>query len=732
MKKTDTDFFKKLEAYGRADRDRILNAVKWAEELSLREQSSQERSSLSGEMTANGSLALSPPVRNQGVAAILTDLNLDADTVIAAILHNSLEETGVSSGEIEERFGHPVALMVESVTRIAGISAKDKTIQEAENIRKMLFAMVNDIRVIFIKLAVVLYNMRTLESFPQKERKRIAQECLDIYAPLADRLGISWMKDELEDLSLKSLNREAFAQIKEIVALKKNNREVFLNTLQETIKKEAAALGIAIEVESRAKHFYSIYQKMRKRNKSAEDLYDLFGLRLLCNSVEHCYTLLGMVHRLWKPMDGRFKDYIVISKSNGYQSLHTTVFVAGDPAGSPAAIVPDGGEIIPGKPFPWSPLAVKYGADQSGGIPLEIQIRTFEMHQVAEYGIASHWLYKKGSTSEIVRPGDVALINRLKDWKLTEPEAGDDRGSESFLEDIKRELLKDSIYVFTPQGKVIELPAGATPIDFAYAIHTAVGEHCSGAKVDGGIIPLSRELKNTQVVEILTAANAHPHINWLLFVKTAKARNKIRSWLQLHDDSVIIEKNVVAKKKEASKEPEPPKESGVPAEPETIQRVLSSPEKDKFRIRVEDEKNMMIRFAKCCNPVMGDPIVGYVSRGRGIIVHRKNCRSIRNIPDFAERRIDTEWENAAALLVKRFRVEARLSSNLFSEIEGAVRKYQGHLIEGRLEETGANHMTGFFTMRLEQPEDLKNVMKNIRGIPAVYSILALTGSENRD
>ncbi|MDR0388209.1 MAG: HD domain-containing protein, partial [Treponema sp.] len=627
--KINTDFSKKLEAYERADIDRILDALAWVEERCRTGPPSS-----AAESSGEDGPGLSPAARNIGVAAILTDLNLDADTVIAALLHNSLEETGITRDTIAERFGRPAALMVEGVTRIAGISAKNKTIQEAENIRKMLFAMVDDIRVIFIKLAMILYNMRTLEEFPQTERKRIAQECLDIYAPLADRLGISWMKDELEDLSLKTLNREAFIQIKEIVSLKKNRREVFLNTLRETIKQEAAALGIPIEVESRAKHFYSIYQKMRKRNKNADDLYDLFGLRLLCDSLEHCYTLLGMVHRLWKPMDGRFKDYIAMAKSNGYQSLHTTVFVAGDPAteAMETAAVSGYGEIVPGKPFPWSPLRVKYGAGQGGGIPLEIQIRTFEMHRVAEHGIASHWLYKKGSTNEIVHPGDVALINRLKDWKLAETETGDDRGSESFLEDIKRELLKDSIYVFTPQGKVIELPAGATPIDFAYAIHTAVGEHCSGARANGTIVPLSSKLKNTQVVEILTAANARPHINWLRIVKTAKARNKIRSWLQLHDDSVIIEKNVVAKKKEASREPERLKEGETAAqsEPTAIQRVIPAPEANKLRVRVEDEKNMMIRFAKCCNPVMGEPITGYVSRGRGIIVHRKNCRSIRN------------------------------------------------------------------------------------------------------
>jgi GTP pyrophosphokinase len=416
-------------------------------------------------------------------------------------------------------------------------------------------------------------------------------------------------------------------------------------------------------------------------------MYDLFGIRILCDSIENCYTLLGLVHRLWKPIDGRFKDYIAMPKSNGYQSLHTTVMSAG-------------------------------GGESAEGRLLEIQIRTREMHHVAENGIASHWLYKKGGAKELVRPRDISIVNRLKDWKQSEQ----DTESASWLEDIKREILRDSIYVFTPQGKVIELPAGATPIDFAYSIHTAIGEHCAGAKADGSIVPLSSELRNTQVVEILTSPSAHPHLNWLRLVKTAKARSKIRAWLEQHDDSIIIEKNVVAKKKPAA----PPESAPLPdKETPAVQRVIQAPGAEALHVRIEDEKNLMIRFARCCRPVTGDAITGYVSRGRGIIVHRKNCRSIANIPDFEERKIEAEWENAASVLVKRFKVEARLSADLFSEIEGAVRKRQGHLIEGRLEETAPGRLTGFFTMQLEQAGGLKAVMKNIRGIPGILTIQAL-------
>ena len=678
METNSADFTQKISRYEQRDQERILKALR---------------------MTGG---------RAQGVASILLDLNLDADTVTAALLFEGRHaETGGDEWpeSLNEDFGPNAVLLAKGAAKIADISAKNKTIREAEHIRNMLFAMAEDIRVILVKLAEKLRALRELDTAPAETRKPAAQECLDIYAPLAGRLGISWIKDELEDLSLKFLNREAYQQIKDIVSEKRGERDDFLNHAQALIKKEADAAGIAIDVSSRAKHFYSIYMKMRKRNKSAADMYDLFGIRILCDSIENCYTLLGIVHRLWKPIDGRFKDYIAMPKSNGYQSLHTTVMSA---ARQHQPLLGDE------KP----PLDDTAG----GGRLLELQIRTREMHHVAENGIASHWLYKKGSTRNVVRPRDISIVNRLKDWKLAEGGQEAALSAGSYLEDIKREILRDSIYVFTPQGKVIELPAGATPIDFAYCIHSAIGEHCVGAKAGGSIIPLSSELKNTQVVEILTSPSARPHLNWLRVVKTSKARGKIRAWLEQHDDSIIIEKNVVAKKKVSPA----PEAAPLPAkETPGVQRVIQPPGADVLRVTVADEKNLMIRFARCCRPVTGDAITGYVSRGRGIIVHRKNCRSLANIPDYEERKIEAEWENAVSVLVKRFKVEARPSAGIFSEIEGAIRKRQGHLIEGRLEETAANRLTGFFTMQLEEPGSLKAVLKNIRGIPGILSIQPL-------
>jgi GTP pyrophosphokinase len=634
------------------------------------------------------------PERALGIASILADLNLDADTIVAALL---LETEGPppEPEAIAGEFGSGAAELVEGAARIDAISAQNKTRHEAEIIRKMLLAMAADIRVIFIKLAEKLYVLRRLDSTGAGEQKPAARECLDIYAPLADRLGISWIKDEMEDLSLKFLNREVYQQIKDIVAEKRGERNGFLNDVEEDIRREAAAAGIAIEVASRAKHFYSIYRKMRKRNKSAGDIFDLFGLRIICGSIEKCYTLLGLVHRLWNPVEGRFKDYIAMPKPNGYRSLHTTVIIGKD--GAPAAGL--------------SPSRL-----------LEIQIRTHGMHHIAEYGIASHWLYKHGGSRNTVRPAGVPVVNRLRDRKRGEQE--DSISGDSFLEDIKRDILKDSIYVFTPQGKVIELPAGATPIDFAYSIHTAVGEHCLGAKADGIIIPLGSELGNTQVVEIITSQAAHPHLNWLRLVKTSRARGKIRSWLEQHDP-IVIEKNAAAKKKPAAEDAKPAAAPPGEAPAGTVQQVPVNNGASLLHVRVEDEKNMMIRFARCCRPVAGEPIVGYVSRGRGIIVHRKNCRNLSNIPDFEERKIETEWENSFSALIKRFRIEARSQANFFSEIEGAARKYQGHLIEGKLEETAPNRLTGFFTMQLENAGDLKKLTRNIRLIPGVLGIQTL-------
>jgi GTP pyrophosphokinase len=627
-------------------------------------------------------------LRALGMADILSDLNLDAETITAAIILDSLEKNKITRPEIENTLGKTIASLACGTANISFLQAKNKTQHEAENIRKMFFAMIQDIRVIFIKLADRLYLLRTGSVLSPEERRQCAQECLDIFAPLADRLGISRIKEEIEDLSLKEINHEAYLQIKEIISEKKDERRVFLDSAKEKILNEAKIAGIHIKIKSRAKHFYSIYQKMRKRNKSADEIYDLFGVRIICESIENCYTLLGIVHKLWMPLEGRFKDYIAGPKSNGYQSLHTTV------------ITQDGRQI-------------------------EVQIRTHEMNHIAENGIASHWLYKKGASRDLVKPLDISFINRLREWK--EKDSFPLLSSPDFLDELKKEILKDSIFVFTPQGKVVELPEGSTPIDFAYNIHSAIGDKCSAAKADGIIIPLSSKLKNTQTIEIITSASAHPHINWLRIVKTSKARSRIRSWLEANDESLSNEKTAQAKKKLPGETSEAPAAAPLAENELKLQEVIR-PQREYnsiFHVKVEDEKNMMVRFARCCKPITGDQIIGYVSRGRGIIIHRKDCRSITHIPDFEERKIETQWENSISLLVKRFKIEARYMANLFSEIEGAVRKNQGHLIEGRLNESSPSRLSGFFTVQLEDSASLKNVIKNIRGIPAVLSVQSL-------
>ncbi len=611
------------------------------------------------------------------VAEILIDIRLDASTIIAALLHDVLEDTDMTRVELRDEFGKEVEQLVNGVTKIASVKAKNRSTQQSETIRKMLLAMVKDLRVILIKLADKLHNMRTLEYKTAERRKAIAQECLDLYAPLAGRLGIAWLKSEFEDLSLKNLNRDEYNQIKAAVAQKRGERSDYLDRVTKTIEEAASQDGLKVEVDARAKHFYSIYEKMKKRNKTIEEVYDLLGIRILCESSNECYTVLGLVHRLWPPIEGRFKDYIAMPKSNRYQSLHTTVLAF-------------------------------------GGRMLEIQIRTHDMHRTAEYGIAAHWLYKSGMAPETTRREELVIINRLKSMNALHIT------SNEFLEEIKGEILKDYIYVFTPQGDAIQLPRGSTAIDFAYHIHTEIGDHISGAKADGQIIPLKNELKNTQVIEILTSPNAHPHLNWLRYVRTSRARSKVRHWLNKHEDNLFIDKSVVARKRPSTIEPPPAKKGQGDAVEGATQQTLQPP--DKVGVKIGDERNMMIRFAQCCTPRTGDDIVGYISRGRGIIVHKRGCRNLEFIDDFNERAVEVEWETVSPKATRRFRVIARKTSDLFSEIEGAVRKHHGHLIEGRVDENERGQLEAYFTMELESKDDFRKVMKNIRTVPSVVSL----------
>jgi len=547
---------------------------------------------------SSGEAFMDHPLR---VARILAGLGLDADSVMCAFLHGSMEELGLTGEDLEARFGKNVARLVEGTSRISGLKLQNKSAQQAESIRKMFFAMVGDIRVIIIRLADRLDKMRSLRNFPEDRQRPVAQETIDIWAPLANRLGISSIKDELEDLSLKYLNPDVYEQIKNLVAAKKGERAGFLEHAEKEIRKTAHKAGIEISVHSRAKHFWSIYQKMKKRNKGADELYDLLAMRILCSTVNECYTLLGLVHTIWKPVDGRFKDYIAMPKANGYQSLHTTV------------------------------ISIE-------GRPLEIQIRTADMHRIAENGIASHWLYKKGTSREVVTADHLSIINQLKE--LSQNRFTD----EDFLAQIKSDLLGDSIFVFTPKGDIVELPAGSTPIDFAYTIHSAVGEKIVGAKADGSIIQLSQSLKNTQVVEIITHPQAHPTQNQYNSVRTAKARQKIRAWLQANDPTGAFEKKEPAEAEKLTVQAPPPgHRKGTLAEEQTDEQERDF-DTAVLKIRIGDTTNFMIKFAHCCKPVPPLPITGYVSRGRGIIIHRADCTNLARIPEIRQRSITVEWE----------------------------------------------------------------------------------------
>jgi GTP diphosphokinase / guanosine-3',5'-bis(diphosphate) 3'-diphosphatase len=669
-----TYFKEKLAVYSPEEREKILSAADWARRL----HGEQKR--------ASGDPFFIHPL---SVASILVDIHMDAQGVIAALLHDVLEDTETSRPALRKEFGREVESLVQGVTKISVLRGRSRSLQHAESIRKMLFAMVKDVRVILIKLADKLHNMRTLGYLGEDDRRRIAMETLDIYAPLAGRLGISRIKDELEDLSLKHLQPAVYEQIRQFVADRKSARASYLERVKEAISREAAAAGISIEIETRAKHFYSIYLKMRRRGKPLEEIFDLLGLRVLVDTTSQCYELLGLVHKLWMPIEGRFKDYIAMPKSNRYQSLHTTVM----------------GYV---------------------GKIIEIQIRTQSMHQTAENGIAAHWLYKSGALKEEEKTKELSVINKLREWQGAGAVSGD------FLDEIKKELLRDSIYVFTPKGDVVELPNGSTAIDFAYHIHTDIGDRCTGAKADGAIIPLKEPLKNTQVVEVMTSTTAHPHLDWLRYVKTSKARSKVKHWLAQNEPGLIFDRNIVARKKEEAprafvfqrpKGKTPPGAAegataeGVPAEPETQIRDPS-----KVSIRIGQERNIMIRLAQCCTPSTGDTIVGYISRGRGITVHRIDCPSIASIKDFVERSIEVEWETVSPKSTRRFQVTARLTSNLFSEIEGALKKFGGHLIEGKLEESDHETLRGFFTVELDNREDFGRVMKSLRTIPTVVNI----------
>ena len=615
------------------------------------------------------------------VAEILMSFGMDSDTICAGLLHDTLEDTETTREEIERLFGKEVAIMVEGVTKISHIT-DNKSIQEAETIKKMFFAMSKDVRVILIKLADKLHNMRTAEYLSPERKKAFAEDCLDIFAPIADSLGMSTIKCELEDLSLKALKPESYNYISEYLLERKGEYTAYIKGVSRTLEEACKKAGLKnVQISGRVKHAYSIYQKIKKRKKEIDEIYDILGVRVICETQVECYTILGLIHSIWVPIEGRFKDYIAMPKPNNYQSLHTTVL-------------------------------------GPGAKHLEIQIRTFEMHKTAEEGVAAHWSYKAASGSESGTWKTVDSINynkiiaKLKTWQQEIEKNEDD-----FMDEIKNELLKDSLIVFTPQGHVIELPVGSTALDFAFKVHSEVGIHCSGARADNTIIPLNKPLQNTQIVEILTSPNAHPNQAWLEYAYTPNAKKKIKAWLNKNENTNIP----IAPGKKEDKAPKEIAEKPRTIIPQNGGIKFLSKEK-KGTVIIGNNSNILFDFAKCCNPVHGDEIVAYISRGRGYVIHKKDCPNLKNMPEKDVRLVPVEWDGKD--LVRRFKVTAKMNAELFGEIDNATRKHGGHLISGELKADGQD-LEGIFTISCDDEDALRKTTAAIRAIPSIKKVVGV-------
>ncbi len=620
------------------------------------------------------------------VAEILMSFNMDADTVCAGLLHDTIEDTGTTEEEIAALFGREVGTMVQAVTKISRIT-QDKSIQEAETIKKMFFAMSKDLRVILIKLSDKLHNMRTLSGLSSERRIAYARDCLDIFAPIADSLGMQTLKSELEDLSLKALKPESYDYINTYLLERKSEYTAFIKQVSKAIEEACRKEGLQnIEVSGRVKHAYSIYMKIKKRKKEIDEIYDILGIRVICNTTVECYTILGIIHSMWLPIEGRFKDYIAMPKANNYQSLHTTVL----------------------------------GPQNRH---LEIQIRTWEMHKTAEEGVAAHWAYKASSGSESGTWKNMDSINYQKIVKKIKSWSKEIEQSEDYMEEIKNELLKDSIVVFTPQGHVIELPVGSTALDFAYKIHTEVGNHCSGAKADGSIIPLNKPLSNTQIVEIMTSPSAHPNQQWLEAAASSSTKKKIKAWLNKYQSANVPEIKTQEKplpaqsvKKEEA--------SSVPSK--LINGTLSYVSQEaKGTLMVGEDSNIMYSFAKCCNPMQGDDVVAYITRGRGYIIHRRDCSNLKHMAEVNERTVSVKWTGEE--LMKHYHVITKIDSDIFGQIENAVKSHGARLRKGTLGVDG-NRLSGDFTIIAENEEAIRKCTTSIRQIPTVLELTGASGS----
>ena len=672
------------------------------------------------------------------VAVILTDLMLDATTIAAGLLHDCVEDVeGCTLDSVRQMFGEEVALLVDGVTKLSQLDFANREEAQAETLRKMFLAMAKDIRVVLIKLADRLHNMRTLKWQRPERQVPIARETLDIYAPLAHRLGVYTVKWELEDLSLRYLDPEGYYELVRLVGMKREEREQLIAQVTQELKGRLSEAGIKCEIDGRPKHFYSIYKKMKNQQKTFDQIMDLIAVRVLVNTKSDCYFALGIVHTIWPQVPGRFKDYISMPKANMYQSLHTTVM--------------------------------------NQGRPFEVQIRTFEMHRTAEYGIAAHWRYKEGKAADEL-DNKLSWLRRILDWQ------GDVKDSATFSELLKFDLFADEVFVFTPRGDVISLPKGATPLDFAYRIHSAVGNRCIGAKVNGRIMPLSHPLDTGDVVEVMTSASSHgPSRDWLNIVKTSEAKAKIRAWLkkeqrednivhgrellerearrlgysmsqlskpelvetlykrysvQSYDDvcamvgfgglsTIQILNRLIDEYKKTQKAEEPPTPEVRPEDtPRKVQKSSAS-----NGVIVKGESGMLVRFARCCSPLPGDRIIGYITRGRGVSVHRADCVSLKDPSVEKDRLIEVEWESQTSggtydaeiriICYNRTGLLAELSV-LFASMEVPVSAISAHTLKD-------NTFIFNISLVIKDTQQLNKIIKELNKWPDIFEASRVSG-----
>jgi guanosine-3',5'-bis(diphosphate) 3'-pyrophosphohydrolase len=660
------------------------------------------------------------------VTAILADLKLDVPSVITGLLHDTVEDTLTTPEEIESIFGPEVANLVDGVTKIGKINFRTKEESQAENFRKMLLAMSDDIRVILIKLADRLHNMRTLQYQPEAKQRSIAKETLDIYAPIANRLGISWVKSELEDLSFRYLEQQIYYDLASKVTKKKQERESDVEQVKDIILGKLAEHGIKGDVSGRSKHLYSIFRKMESRNVDIDQIYDLIAIRVLVEDIRECYEVLGIIHSTWKPIPGRFKDYIAMPKGNMYQSLHTTVI---------------------------GPFAER----------MEVQIRTMEMHRVAEAGIAAHWKYKEGKGYDEKEVKRFAWLRQLLEWQH---ELQDSR---EFMDTVKVELFPEEVYVFTPKGDVKSFPKGATPIDFAYGVHTDVGHRCVGAKVNGKLVPLKYELKNGDIIEVITSPHHTPSKDWLKIVKSSRARNKIRAWIKTEERkrSISLGREIVEKEfrryslnygklLKAGEIKRVAAEFGFVGDEDLMASVgygklscnqllgkLLPPEKIEERqerkesrvgriiekltkksssaIQISGVEDVLVRFGKCCNPVPGDDITGFITRGRGVTIHTSDCAIALECDP--ERRVDVAWNRTrkVALPVK-IRVSCHDQKGILANISQAIANCEANIASASINSTVDKRGINLFEVEITDLDHLNRVINNIMKVSGVTKV----------